>query len=423
MQTSWIPKIRTLRNALAGSACLLAAGCGGGSNSTMTTPPPPVVAPSIAVQPSGQSVPMGLAATFSVEATGTPLQYQWKRNGSAIAGATASAYVTPPTSFADTGASFTVLISNSAGERESSPALLAVTARAPLAGDLRFRQVDAVTTVNGYGNAGVGWDTGLDGRMGMSFAPAIGTPLVVGPAGECAIPPVNNGVGCFWPFDEIPLPASAGFPDLVAAYSSDFYVDFQADLQAPSWLAIGSASPVSPASVIISLDLEPASNLFAVSWVQSNQRTGFELSIQTVTPSSLATTISQAGASARVVTAISCDGASVTFLSYGWQGDPSTMYESQVVMASPAGAPAAAAGLAAQGFIITATGSADAAGDIYLVGTRVQGDTTPRPFLAAETVAQGSEIFQQGYAIVGGVSNWPPGTSAANSTFVTLGER
>ncbi len=42
--------------------------------------------------------------------------------------------------------------------------------------------------------------------------------------------------------------------------------------------------------------------------------------------------------------------------SYGWQADTATLYETQVVTMSPTDAPIAAAGLAAQGFIITATG-------------------------------------------------------------------
>jgi hypothetical protein len=61
-------------------------GCSGGSGGIASAPRTPVVAPSISDQPLDQSVPMGLSATFSVTATGSSLQYQWARNGAAIAG-------------------------------------------------------------------------------------------------------------------------------------------------------------------------------------------------------------------------------------------------------------------------------------------------------------------------------------------------
>jgi hypothetical protein len=76
-------------------------------------------------------------------AAGSSQQYQWAKNGAAIAGATGSTYVTPATAFADTGSSFTVTVSNSAGSVTSNAASLTVTARAPMADDLRFQQVDA----------------------------------------------------------------------------------------------------------------------------------------------------------------------------------------------------------------------------------------------------------------------------------------
>jgi hypothetical protein len=377
-----------------------------------------MMAPAIAAQPTGQSVPMGLSATFSVVASGSSLQYQWNRDGAAIAGATGASYVTPATTFGDTGASFTVKVGNSVGSIESAPATLTVTARAPKAGDLRFQQVDAASTVNGYGNAGTGIFSGLNGRMGSTFSPALGTPLVVS-GGDCA-PGVTNGMGCAWFFSELPLADSSGSPALLAGYGSDFYSSFQVDLQGdPSSLAFGNGvTPVSSASVITSLDLEPADNLFALSWAQSAQAAGFDLAVQTVPPSGLQAAATQAGAGGRVVTAISSDGGQVTFVSYGWQADAATVYEVQVVTATPATAPAAAAGLAAQGYIITATGVADSSGDAYIVGTRVQGDTMARPFTTAQDSAQIEQMWQQGYATVGVVSGPAPGFA-----MTSLGER
>jgi hypothetical protein len=83
--------------------------------------------PAITMQPAGQTVVDGQAATFSVTATGTaPLSYQWRKNGVNISGATSSSYTTPATTSADTGAKFRVVIANSAGSVTSNAATLTV---------------------------------------------------------------------------------------------------------------------------------------------------------------------------------------------------------------------------------------------------------------------------------------------------------
>ena len=155
--------------------CILHAtlsGCGSGSaGSTASIPLTPVEAPAITLQPADQSVPMGLSANFTVTATGASLQYQWAKNGAAIAGATSGNYATPATAFADSGATFTVSVSNSGGKVTSNAASLTVTARAPMAGDLRFQQVDAPSTVNGWGNVGTALSTAILGRMAQTFYP------------------------------------------------------------------------------------------------------------------------------------------------------------------------------------------------------------------------------------------------------------
>ena len=87
------------------------------------------VAPSITSQPVSQTVTAGQTATFSVAASGTaPLTYQWKKNNVNISGATSSSYTTPATTTSDSGAQFTVTVSNSAGNVTSSPATLTVNA-------------------------------------------------------------------------------------------------------------------------------------------------------------------------------------------------------------------------------------------------------------------------------------------------------
>ncbi|OLC92785.1 MAG: hypothetical protein AUH86_18395 [Acidobacteria bacterium 13_1_40CM_4_58_4] len=69
----------------------------------------------------------GQTATFTVVATGTaPLSYQWQKNGGNIAGATAASYTTPATTTADSGSTFRVMVTNTAGTATSSAATLTV---------------------------------------------------------------------------------------------------------------------------------------------------------------------------------------------------------------------------------------------------------------------------------------------------------
>jgi hypothetical protein len=409
------------RLALAIAACSVLAfgvsGCSSGAGGS--APSIPVIAAAISDQPVDQSIPMGLPATFAVTATGSPLQYQWAKNGVAITGATGSSYTTPATRFADNGANFAVTVSNSDATVTSNAASLTVTARAPMAGDLRFQQVDAPSTVNGWGMAGFGLSTFLSGRAAQTFSPSLGTPLWVGSAGNCAVPPVTNGLGCAWAYSEVPFAVSSSSPTLLAGYGSDSFDDLQADLQNTAWPAQNGASPASSASVITSFDLEPASALFAVSWIQSVQQTGFELEQNTVSAATLQAAAVQEGANSRVITAISNNAGEITYLSYGWQADTATLYEAQVLTTSTANAPMAAASLAAQGFIITAMGQADSNGNILLVGTRVQGDTLARPFVAAQSTAATESMMQQGYAIIGVIVN----LSNPANPYTFLGER
>ena len=77
-------------------------------------------APTITTQPANKTVTLGSAATFTVVASGTaPLSYQWSRGGSTISGATASSYTTPATIASDSGATFTVKVTNAAGSATS----------------------------------------------------------------------------------------------------------------------------------------------------------------------------------------------------------------------------------------------------------------------------------------------------------------
>ncbi len=87
-----------------------------------------VVPPAITTQPVSQMVVVGQTATYNVAATGTaPLSYKWQKNGVDIPGATGAGYTTPPTVLADSGATYSCVVSNTAGSVTSSAATLTVT--------------------------------------------------------------------------------------------------------------------------------------------------------------------------------------------------------------------------------------------------------------------------------------------------------
>jgi glucose/arabinose dehydrogenase len=88
-------------------------------------------APSIGVQPVSQTISVGRDVTFSAEASGNGLSYQWQRNGVDIPGATTDTYMLNDVQLSDSGAKFHVKVTNSAGSVTSTDAVLTVTANQP----------------------------------------------------------------------------------------------------------------------------------------------------------------------------------------------------------------------------------------------------------------------------------------------------
>jgi len=84
-------------------------------------------APVITVQPQNQSVATGQTATFTVTATLTPSPtYQWKKNGTAISGATTASYSISNIQASDVG-TYAVVVTNSLGSATSNNASLALS--------------------------------------------------------------------------------------------------------------------------------------------------------------------------------------------------------------------------------------------------------------------------------------------------------
>ena len=87
--------------------------------------------PSITTQPSNQTVAVGQSATFTVNASGANLTYQWQRNNADIAGATGASYTLTNAQNGDSGAMFRVVITNAGGTVTSNSVLLTVVANQP----------------------------------------------------------------------------------------------------------------------------------------------------------------------------------------------------------------------------------------------------------------------------------------------------
>lgn len=94
------------------------------SNPAVLTVNPAATAPTITTHPQSQTVAAGTTVTFAVVATGSaPLSYQWLKDGQNLSGQTAPTLTLNNVQASDAG-SYTVLVSNSAGNATSNPATL-----------------------------------------------------------------------------------------------------------------------------------------------------------------------------------------------------------------------------------------------------------------------------------------------------------
>ncbi|MBK8874181.1 MAG: PQQ-dependent sugar dehydrogenase [Bacteroidetes bacterium] len=125
-------------------------------------------APVITSQPQSITVSQGNAATFNVTASGTGLNYQWRKNTNDINGANAATYTISNVSSGDAG-NYSVVVSNSSGSTTSNTAVLTVnsTNNSPVAvinTPSSGATYTAGTTINFSGSA----TDNEDGTLGAS---------------------------------------------------------------------------------------------------------------------------------------------------------------------------------------------------------------------------------------------------------------
>ena len=372
-------------------AVLLLTGCRSSAwnewNPTPVTPDPAV----ITVQPQSHVVRPGQSATFTVTATSDhPMTYQWNENGIAIPGATGSSYTTPPAVLGANGSTlvgtFTVIIVDSITYVSSQPATLQIGPRPPASGDLRYLLMQQVPSSD------LGAYAPIQFVGGESAYNALGSGLSMGSSVECY---PNIPGDCGWDASDQFLITPTGYSMHYLAQGY-LYSTFASNLE----------SSAAPDLVFTSLDIEPSNFEYAVSWVQTTQPGGFDCRLDPIVPSGtgqqsqIQAQASLDGTQSRIVTAVSFDTeGGANLISYGWQGDTTTVYEALTTLVPPvnnvvAAVTTAATTLASQGYFISAFGGDDIQGYI-LVGMRVQGDSYPRPiwfqsFLGGSTTATNS---------------------------------
>lgn len=160
------------------------------------------VPPSITSQPASRAVSAGQTATFSVTATGTgTVSYQWKKNGSAIGGATQASYTTPAASASDSGAQFTVTVSDQVSSVTSNAAVLTVNVAPAITSQPSNRSVNAGQTASfsvsasGTGPLTYQWKkngAAIGGATGTSYTTAATS---ASDSGTQFTVTVTNGVG------------------------------------------------------------------------------------------------------------------------------------------------------------------------------------------------------------------------------------
>ncbi|HOC55404.1 MAG TPA: immunoglobulin domain-containing protein [Verrucomicrobiota bacterium] len=144
-----------------------AAGSATSANAVLTVNVPPA----ITVQPESQAVAAGSSVTFSVTASGSPvLSYQWRFNGTNLAGATASSYTLSNVQSAGVGL-YSVVVSNPYGSVTSLEAALTLTGAIVFQDDFETCDLSGWTATAGT--------NGLDGSNAQNHTPGGGCSALV----------------------------------------------------------------------------------------------------------------------------------------------------------------------------------------------------------------------------------------------------
>lgn len=134
--------------------------------------------PTITTGPAGKTLTEGDSVTFSVAATGGNLSHQWRKDGvdledgPDVSGSMTATLTINNSKTTDAG-EYTVVVTNTAGDRESSPASLQVNAII-LNPDIRIEQPVRTNLVDGRGNSSFGYV--LVGSAGKTLVFALSNP-------------------------------------------------------------------------------------------------------------------------------------------------------------------------------------------------------------------------------------------------------
>lgn len=113
------------RSVVVSAVLALFLGCGGAGVGGSPSPPP--TPPRIAADPANLTIATCGSAAFAVLATGTqPLTYQWFKDGAPVPGAIEPTYLVPRAGPAESGARFSVVVTNAGGSAASAGATLTV---------------------------------------------------------------------------------------------------------------------------------------------------------------------------------------------------------------------------------------------------------------------------------------------------------
>ncbi len=144
-QSYFIPNVQASQ--AGGYSVVLSNPFGSVTSDTATLTVSLAVAPNFTSQPQSRQVNIGQSVTFSISATGSPSPtFQWRKNGTAIPGATAPSYTIGSVQQSHAG-TYDVVASNIAGTAASSPALLTVGNAPLITAQPTNQTVNAGTTV------------------------------------------------------------------------------------------------------------------------------------------------------------------------------------------------------------------------------------------------------------------------------------